>query len=242
MSRAQFNAAFNQARQARLKGDAGDTFNYNNKSYHSYTKDELDEMGNADYNELAGNLGWKERTGKNGPARITDAHLSMYSTRSDATTMKQKQMMSELKMAIPDRQSAKDLGEVGRMTSGFQQADRNQDPEFMDFRNQSREEDLMYRQEKDRTEKSAELTDDMEGYISDAALMGASGGFAGLLGKALMKGMVRKGGSELLPKALEYTTGLGSRSKLFKNLVKHGDLTEISKSQPYLNRRLIDMR
>lgn len=218
-----FDAAFNQARNARKRGDAGDTFMYNGKSYHSYTKNELDEMKTADYNEIANRLGWKERVTQTRPGKVNDVELSMYSTRNDPATMKNKQ-----------------LAAMARSES-FNEW-KGKDPEFMAYLQKQQQENKMYSPEKVTMQGDPELTDDMENIIAQIALTGATMGGGSWLGGSILKGMTRTGGSQLLPSvggSMKDVPGLsGSLSKIaqkkFEDAMQYGLLQDISK-QKYIN-------
>jgi hypothetical protein len=188
-----FGEAFYRSRKDRLKGDSGETFEWGGKKYHNYTKAELDEMDNAKYNEIASRLSWKERVSPDKPGKVTDTELSQYSDRTDATTMKQKQLLNELQqpaMQSSTATSTKGVGTNPQMISAYRQNRRNNDPEFMAALQDMNEEKLMYRPEKDRMEKSPELTDDMIEGVRDTAIMQLLGfGAGGLLGKIATKGL-----------------------------------------------------
>lgn len=237
----EFGQAFRQSRLARLRDGGSETFQWRGKNYHNYTKAELNEMDNANYNEIAGRLHWKERVSKGKPDKVTDVELSQYSDRKDSRTMKHKQLLNELQSVASQSSTAVNTDSLGmnvkarspEIISPHRQNARNNDPEFMNALQDINEANLMYRPEKDRMEKSSELTDRMESEIIMAAIAGATGGLGSAALKAVRGGQGLARGAEMLPEAQSYLNNLTTKSKLWKNLLKDGQLQEIL-NQPYL--------
>lgn len=127
------------------------------------------------------------------------------------------------------------------------------DPEFQSFLARQKEEDLMYRPEKDRMPKSSELTDDMEMTIAEiAGSLGGGMALRGLLGAALKSARSYQGlgrGTNLLPgpgSSLTPPSGVSrglsqTVESRFQELLKHGLVQEI-KNQPYIGEVLKYMR
>ena len=231
-----FGEAFYRSRKDRLKGDGGETFEWGGKKYHNYTKAELDEMDNANYNEIASRMHWKERVSSGKPGKTTDTELSQYSDRTDASTMKQKQLLNELQQPARQSSTAVNMGGIGadinarspQMISTHRQNAKNNDPEFMAALQDMNEEKLMYRPEKDRMAKSPELTDDMIEGVRDTAIMQLLGfGAGGLLGKIATKGLSGfRSGSYLENAVTKVPASVYTRGSNAPELMKAGKFLE----------------